>query len=119
MDQDLIEEIYVSSESSDSEDDSDSNSESEDTGNRRSWDPHAGMKPSRRHGRMSDDEVDLEVEDELPYGADTEVNSAMVDLLWELGDVDIDDPRDVDWLPPKLRKKPGTTGMISPTEPRS
>ena len=75
-DQDLIEEIYVSSESSDSEDDSDSDSESEDTGNRRTWDPHAGMKPLHRHGRASDDEVDLEVEDELPYGADTELVQA-------------------------------------------
>jgi len=117
MDQDLTEELYASSESSDSEDDSGSGNESEDTGNRRSWDPHAGMKPSRRHGRALDDEVDLEVEDDLPYGADTEVNSGMVDFMWELGD---DDPRDVDWLPPKLRKpKPGVKGMINPTEPRS
>jgi len=75
------------------------------------------MKPSCRHGRVSDDEVNLEVEDDLPYGADTEVNSRMVDFMWELGD---DDPHNVDWLPPKLCKpKLGVKGMINPTEPRS
>jgi len=53
------------------------------TGKQRSWDPHTGMKPSRRHGCGSDNEVDLEVEDDLPYGAATEVNSGMVELMWD------------------------------------
>jgi len=62
---------------------------------------------------VSEDEVDLE--DDLPYGAATEVNNAMVDLIWELGD---EDPRDDDWLPPKMRRP--AKGMISSTsEPRS
>jgi len=111
MYEDLFEELFSSPESSDLDSDTGSGDESEDTGNRRSWDPHAGMKPSHRHGYGSEDEVDLE--DELPYGAAIKVNSAMVNLMWELGD---EDPRDGKWLPPKLRKpKPGTLGMISPT----
>ena len=81
MDQDLTEELS-SSESSASEDE-DCGNESEDTGKRRSWEPHMGMKPSRRHGCGSDNEVDLEVEDDLPYGAATEVNSGMVELMWD------------------------------------
>jgi len=69
------------------------------------------MKPSRQHGYRSEDEVDLE--DKLPYGAAIKVNSAMVNLMWELGN---EDPHDGKWLPPKLHKpKPGTLGMISPT----
>jgi len=114
MDQDLTEELS-SSESSASEDE-DCGNESEDTGKRRSWDPHAGMKPSCRHGRGSDDEVDLEVEDDLPYGAATEVNSGMVELMWDLDD---DDPHNVDWLPPNMRKpESGTKGMSPTSEPR-
>ena len=111
MDEDMFEELFSSPESSDLDSDAGSGDESEDTGNRRSWDPHAGMKPSRWHGYGSEDEVNLE--DELPYGAAIEVNSAMVNLMWELSD---EDPRDGEWLPPKLRKpKPETLGMISPT----
>jgi len=81
MDQDLTEELS-SSESSASEDE-DCGNESKDTGKRQSWDPHTGMKPSRQHGCGSDNEVDLEVEDDLPYGTATEVNSSMVELMWD------------------------------------
>jgi len=115
MDQDLTEELYFSTESSDLEDE-DSGNESKDTGNQWSWDLHAGMKLSCQHGHASDDEVDLEVKDDLPYGAATEVNSAMVELMWELGD---DDPCDVDWLPAKMHKpEPGNKGMSPTLEPR-
>ena len=114
MDQDLTEELS-SSESSASEDE-DCGNESEDTGKRRSWEPHMGMKPSRRHGCGSDNEVDLEVEDDLPYGAATEVNSGMVELMWDLDD---DDPYDVNLLPPNMRKpESGTKGMSPTSEPR-
>jgi len=81
MDQDLTEELS-SSESSASEDE-DCGNESEDTGKRWSWDPYMGMKPSCRHGCGSDNEVNLEVEDNLPYGTATEVNSSMVELMWD------------------------------------
>ena len=69
------------------------------------------MKPSCQHGYGSEDEVNLE--DELPYSAAIKVNSAMVNLMWELGN---EDPRDSEWLPPKLCKlKLGTLDMSSPT----
>jgi hypothetical protein len=111
---DLTEETYISSSESSARDpdsNPDSGNESEDTGDRQDWDPHAGMKPSRQDGHASDDELDLE--DDLPYGADIEVNGTMVDLMCELGD---NDPRDVDWLPPKERQKleQRVKGMISP-----
>jgi len=62
---------------------------------------------------MSEDEVDLE--DDLPYGAATEVNNAMVDLIWELSN---EDPHNNNWLPPKMHRP--VKGMISSTsEPRS
>jgi len=110
FDQDLFEELFSSS---DSEEKSDSGNQSEDTGKQQNWDPHVGMKPSRRHGHASEDEVNLE--DDLPYGAATKVNNAMVDLIWELGN---EDPCDDDWLPPKMRRP--AKGMISSTsEPRS
>ena len=62
MDEDLFEELFSSPESSDLDSDAGSGDESEDTGNQRSWDPHAGMKPSCWHGYRSEDEVDLEDE---------------------------------------------------------
>jgi len=113
MYEDLFEELFSSPEPSDC--DPDSGDESEDTGNRRKWDPHAGMKPSCQHGHASDDEVDLEVE--LPYRADAKVNDAMVNLMWELDD---DDPCDVEWLPAKMRRpEPGIKGAISSSDRRS
>jgi len=114
MDQDLTEELS-SSESSASEDE-DCGNKSKDTRKQWSWDPHAGMKPLHQHGHRSDDEVDLEVEDDLPYGAATEVNSGMVELMWDLDD---DDPYDVNLLPPNMRKpESGTKGMSPTSEPR-
>jgi len=108
--QDLFEELFSSS---DSEDKSDSGNQSEDTGKRWNWDPHAGIKPLRRHGHALEDEVDLE--DDLPYGAATKVNNTMVDLIWELSD---EDPHNDNWLPPKICRP--AKGMISSTsEPRS
>jgi len=104
-------EDLTSSEPSDLDGDPDSGNESEDTGTRQHWDPHAGMKPARRDRYASDGEVELE--GDLPYGASIEVNVAMIDLMGELRD---DDPRDLDWLPPKERKKleQRIKGMISP-----
>jgi hypothetical protein len=116
MDDDLFEELYASSESSDIKGEPGNGNESEDTRNQHHWDPHVGMKPSRQHGHGSDDEVDLEFEEDLPYGANKAVNNAMVNLMWNLND---DDPRDVNWLPPAMhRPEPGTKGMISLTDPR-
>ena len=58
---------------------------------------------------MSDDEGNLK--DDLPYGTAIEVNNAMVNLIWELGN---DDPCNVKWLSPKMRKpEVGIQGMIS------
>jgi len=114
MDQDLTEELS-SSESSASED-KDCSNESEDTGKQQSWDPHVGMKPSCQHGCGLDNKVNLEVEDDLPYGTATEVNSAMVELIWDLDD---DDPCNVNWLPPNMCKPgSGTKGMSPTSEPR-
>ena len=74
------------------------------------------MKPTHLDGCASDDEVDLE--DDLPYGADIEVNGPMVNFMLEHGDEDLDD---LDWLPPRERAKLEqriTKGMISPTSER-
>src|SRR6266851_7341532 len=71
-----------------------------DTGNPKLWDPHAGMKPSKRDGHALDGEV--EIEDNLPYGGAKEVNSAMVDMMLDLGDYD---ERDAEWLPPKEQRR--------------
>ena len=58
------------------------------------------MKPSRQDGCASDDEVNLE--DELPYGAKKEVNIEMINLMWDLDD---EDPNDKDWLPQGIQKR--------------
>jgi hypothetical protein len=74
------------------------------------------MKPSHWHGHGSDDEVDLEFEEDLPYGADKVVNNAMVNLMWNLND---DDPCNINWIPPAMsRPELVTKGMISLTDPR-
>jgi hypothetical protein len=46
MDDDLFEELYASSESSDIKGKPDNGNESKDTRNRCHWDPHVSMKPS-------------------------------------------------------------------------
>ena len=100
MGQELAEELYdAGPELSDLDIDPDDGNDSEDTGSRRTWDPHTGMKPSRRDGCASDDEVDLE--DKLPYGAKKEVNVEMINLMWDL---DNEDPNDKDWLPQGIQK---------------
>ena len=82
------------------ESDGDDEDDSSDTGNPRLWDAHAGMKPSRLDGCASDGEV--EIEDDLPHGGAKELNSAMIDMMLDLGDYD---ERDNEWLPPKERIK--------------
>jgi len=54
-----------------------------------------------------------EIEDDLPYGAEKEVNSVMVDMMIELGDCD---ERDMEWLPAKERRKVEARkkGMLAP-----
>ena len=79
-------------------DDDDDNTS--DTGDPELWDPHAGLKPSQLDGRVSDGEI--EIEDDLPYGGEKELNSTMIDMMLDLGDYD---ERDGEWLPPKERKK--------------
>src|SRR5947209_6130564 len=55
---------------------------------------------------------DIEIEDMLPEEVVKEIQGAMVDLMVNLEDCD---PRDFEWLPPKLWKRivPKKTGMIS------
>jgi hypothetical protein len=89
------------------EDDADT---SDDTGTLDEWDPHAGLKPSASDDRGSD--ADIELEDDLPYGADEDVRGAMLDLMIELED---SDARDTEWLPPREQQKLAArkTGDIS------
>jgi hypothetical protein len=56
------------------------------------------LKPSAEDGDASDGEVD--VDDDLPYGAAFEVNNAMVDMI-----VDLENKGDLDWLPFAERRK--------------
>jgi len=73
------------------------------------WDLHTGLKP------MPLDEVALnealdeaaldeegEIESDVPYGAEKEVNGPMINMMVKLGDCD---KRDMEWLPAKERKK--------------
>ena len=87
----------------------------DDTGAPELWDPRAGLKPSPFDDCASD--ADVEMEGDLPYGADIEISGIMVDMM---ADLDDSDARDLDWLPPKEQRKLGIrkTGMISST-PRS
>jgi len=59
---------------------------------------HVGLKPLPlpEDGEALDSEG--EIEDDLPYGADKEVNSTMINMMVELGD---HDERDMEWLPAK------------------
>jgi|SRR6266850_283367 len=81
-----------------------------DTGPVELWNPHVGLKPSKEDGDASDGEVIIE--DDLPYGAMFQVNNNLIEML-----IEMEDARDLDWLPPKdwkrleMRKK----GMISCT----
>ena len=74
------------------------------------WDICAGLKPSPLDVAMLDaatldaatldTEMDNEgdIEDNLPYGVEKEVNSVMVDMMVELGDCD---DHNMEWLPVK------------------
>ena len=76
------------------------NNNESDIGNPKLWDPHAGMKPSKCDGHTLDGEV--EIKDNLPYGGALEVNSAMVDMMVDLGDYD---EHNAKWLPPKEQRR--------------
>jgi len=52
----------------------------------------AGLKPLPLDAEMDDEG---EIKDDLPYGAEKEVNSVMVDMMVELGDCD---KHDMEWL---------------------
>jgi hypothetical protein len=82
------------------QDSSDVNDCESDTGDPKTWDPHAGLKPSYLDDVASDgDEVEIE---DRPFGRVSEVVDSMVDMLIDLND---DDPRDLEWLPPKQRRR--------------
>jgi hypothetical protein len=59
-------------------------------------------------------QIDIELEDDLPYGADKDVRGTMLDLIIELED---SDTRDTEWLPPREQQKLAArkTGEISLT----
>jgi hypothetical protein len=92
-----IEDALSEIEDKDPEESSDGGDQS-DTGPRKNWDPHAGLKPSKRDGKALDGEPD--VEDNLPYTVAFGVNNAMVAMV-----VDLEEARDLDWLPAAERKK--------------
>jgi hypothetical protein len=57
------------------------------------WDLHVGLKPTPLDEAALDEEVSDEegkIEDDLPYRADKEVNSRMVNIMLELGDCNED-----------------------------
>jgi hypothetical protein len=88
-------------------DDIDNNSEESDTGAPKLWDPHAGLKPLKLDGHVSD--ADIEMEEDLPPGGEKEVRASMVEMM-----VDLEQRDDGEWLPPRLRKRTTRkTGMIS------
>jgi hypothetical protein len=84
------------------------------------WDIHVGLKPSpldvaMLDVAMLDAETDNEgeIEDDLPYGAEKEVNSMMVNMMVKLGDCN---NHDMEWLPVKERTKVEARkkGMLAP-----
>jgi hypothetical protein len=80
---------------SDEEDD-----QSPNTGQPEEWKHRTCLKPSWLDGAELDGEVEI-VED-LPYGAGQEVNTSMVDMMASLDDCDA---RDLEWLPLKEQRK--------------
>ena len=71
-----------------------------DTGMLNKWDPFAGLKPSALDDRGLD--ADVKMEADLPYKAESEVSSVMVDMMIGLDDCDA---RDIDWLPLREQRK--------------
>jgi hypothetical protein len=80
---------------SDEEDD-----QSPNTGQPKEWKHCTCLKPSWLDGAALDSEVEI-IED-LPYGASQEVNTSMVDMMASLDDCDV---CDLEWLPPKEQRK--------------
>jgi hypothetical protein len=70
-----------------------------DTGDPELRDPHTGLKPQPPADDLASD-GEVEIEEDLPYGGEREVNGAMVDMMVELSDCD---ERDAEWLPAKER----------------
>ena len=62
--------------------------------------------------KLDDDDADVEMEADLPPGADEELSIDMVEMMFDLEGCD---ERDIEWLPPKERRKREArqTGMIS------
>jgi hypothetical protein len=75
-------------------------SDPSNTGDPELWDPNAGSKPSPQDDWGLDGEV--EVEEDLPYGGVREMNSAMIDMMIELGDYD---EHDGEWLSAKEQSR--------------
>jgi len=69
-----------------------------DTGPAGLWNPCSSLKPSELDGEASDGDVDIK--DDLPYGAAFELNNAMIQMIIEL-----EDARDLDWLPLAEQRK--------------
>ena len=82
----------------------------DDTGAPNVWDPHTGLKPLALDDCASN--ANIEMEDDLPYGGESELSSEMIDMMVDLDDCNA---RDVDWLPLKEQRKIADRkiGMIS------
>jgi hypothetical protein len=57
-----------------------------DTGTPDVWDPHVGLKPLALNDCASN--ANIEVKDVLPYGAESEMNGKMIDIMADLDDCD-------------------------------
>jgi hypothetical protein len=60
----------------------DADLDDDDTGAPDAWDPHVGLKPLALDDYAS--YADIEVEDVLPYGAESEMNGKMIDMMADL-----------------------------------
>jgi hypothetical protein len=73
------------------------------------WDPDVGLKPLE----LDDDALaNIKMEADLPPGADEELSSEMVDIMFNLEGYN---EQDMEWLPPKEQRKREARkiGMIS------
>jgi hypothetical protein len=88
----------------------DTNLDDDNTGTPDVWNPLAGLKQLALDNCASD--ANIEVKDVLPYGAKSEMNGKMIDMMANLDDCNV---RDMNWLPLKEQRKLGDkkTGMIS------
>jgi len=69
-----------------------------DTGLANLWNPHTSLKPSELDEEALDGEVGLE--GDLPYGTTIKVNDLMMEMM-----IDLEDARDLDWLPLEERMR--------------